>query len=104
MLPEVAEALVWVNGERGATVDARDRGLAFGDGVFESMRYGAAGVFLLEYHLARLQQGARQLKLSLDLALFFEAGYQAAGPLRFADAGTQKWGGAVVLSGIGLRF
>ena len=67
MLPEVAEALVWVNGERGATVDARDRGLAFGDGVFESMRYGAAGVFLLEYHLARLQQGARQLKLSLDL-------------------------------------
>lgn len=61
-----AASPVWVNGERGGSVDARDRGLAFGDGLFESMRFGKAGIFLLEYHLKRLEHGAARLRLAVD--------------------------------------
>ena len=60
---------VWINGERGASPDARDRGLAFGDGLFETMRFGPSGVYLLEYHLRRLEFGASRLRISLDPSL-----------------------------------
>ena len=60
---------VWINGERGASPDARDRGLAFGDGLFETMRFGPAGVYLLAYHLRRLELGASRLRMSLDPSL-----------------------------------
>jgi 4-amino-4-deoxychorismate lyase len=59
----------WINGERGAHPDARDRGLAFGDGLFETMRFGPSGVYLLEYHLRRLELGASRLRMSLDPSL-----------------------------------
>lgn len=59
----MSEPLVWVNGERGAAVDPRDRGLAFGDGVFETMRFGSSGIQLLDFHLKRLREGAARLRL-----------------------------------------
>lgn len=50
--------------EPGLVLD--DRGLAYGDGLFETMRVVGGRVPLLGLHLARLQQGARRLRLMLD--------------------------------------
>lgn len=61
-----AGGLVWVNGQQGAGVDARDRGLAYGDGLFETMRYGPRGIALLPYHLRRLQHGCARLSIRID--------------------------------------
>ena len=59
-------SLCWVNGEPGGAVSAFDRGLAFGDGVFESMRFNSRGIPLLEYHLQRLREGCERLGIALD--------------------------------------
>jgi branched-chain amino acid aminotransferase len=57
---------VWVNDglvpAEQATVSALDRGLLYGDGLFETMRAYGGRVFRLQEHLARLQQGARALR------------------------------------------
>jgi 4-amino-4-deoxychorismate lyase len=53
----------WVNGRRGTRLDIRDRGLQYGDGVFETMRIRAGRVRLLEYHLERLALGCRRLAI-----------------------------------------
>lgn len=45
-----------------------DRGLAFGDGVFETMRLAAGRVALLEYHLDRLESGCNILAIPVDRA------------------------------------
>jgi len=50
-------------------IEPRDRGLAYGDGLFETMRWSAGRVPLLDRHFARLAEGARRLGISLpDLA------------------------------------
>ncbi len=54
----------WVNGRAGHTVDARDRGLCYGDGVFETMRVRRRSVRLLDYHLERLAEGCRRLAIA----------------------------------------
>jgi len=56
------DALVWLNGElvptAGAKVSVLDRGLLYGDGLFETMRAHAGRIFRLEQHINRLRQGA----------------------------------------------
>lgn len=47
-----------------ATVPADDRGLSYGDGLFETMRTSQGGVPLLEHHLQRLTRGCRRLGIS----------------------------------------
>lgn len=59
---------VWVNGEETGSVPVEDRGLAYGDGIFETMRLHAQRVPLLERHLARLAMGAERLRIPLDVA------------------------------------
>jgi len=54
----------WINGRRSAKIDHRDRGLQYGDGVFETMRVRRGRIRLLEYHLERLDRGCRQLKIA----------------------------------------
>jgi 4-amino-4-deoxychorismate lyase len=54
---------VWINGRAAATLDPRDRGLHYGDGLFETMRVRRRGIPLLDYHLERLYQGCRRLKI-----------------------------------------
>lgn len=54
----------WINGRRGARVDHADRGLQYGDGVFETMRVRRGRVRFLEYHLERLYAGCRVLKIA----------------------------------------
>jgi 4-amino-4-deoxychorismate lyase len=53
----------WINGRRRTTLDCRDRGLQYGDGVFETMRVLRGRIRLLELHLDRLYLGCRALKL-----------------------------------------
>lgn len=54
----------WINGRRRANIDYRDRGLQYGDGVFETMRICDGRVRLLEYHLDRLLAGCRRLRIA----------------------------------------
>lgn len=54
---------ITVNGRSGATVSARDRGLQYGDGVFETMRVRRREIRLLELHLDRLFRGLKVLKI-----------------------------------------
>jgi 4-amino-4-deoxychorismate lyase len=44
-------------------IDSRDRGLQYGDGVFETMRVRRGRVRLLAYHLERLYAGCRALAI-----------------------------------------
>ena len=60
--------MIWVDGEQGAGVPADDRGLNYGDGLFETMRVADGAVPLLERHLARLVAGCARLRIALDLA------------------------------------
>ena len=55
---------VWVNGRRRSTLDHRDRGLQYGDGLFETMRVRQRRVRLLDYHLERLSEGFRRLAIA----------------------------------------
>jgi 4-amino-4-deoxychorismate lyase len=54
----------WINGRKGTRIDCRDRGLQYGDGVFETMRVRRGRVRLLEYHLERLYAGCRRLGIA----------------------------------------
>ena len=62
----VARQRVWVDGKETNLVPAEDRGLAFGDGLFETMGFHGDRVPLLERHLQRLHDGARRLRIALD--------------------------------------
>lgn len=71
MEPDVAapaEPLCLINGQIGSALPVDDRGLAYGDGLFETIRVRAAQPTLLDYHLRRLRRGAEQLRLELDWA------------------------------------
>jgi 4-amino-4-deoxychorismate lyase len=54
----------WINGRKNTKIDCRDRGLQYGDGVFETMRVSRRRVRFLEYHLERLFAGCRQLEIA----------------------------------------
>ncbi|HEX5339788.1 MAG TPA: aminodeoxychorismate lyase [Gammaproteobacteria bacterium] len=63
----------WINGEPGAQVAVDDRGLQYGDGLFETLAVRQGRVALLEYHLQRLARGcARLLLQALPLDLIRE--------------------------------
>jgi branched-chain amino acid aminotransferase len=51
--------------EEEAVVSVMDRGLLFGDGIFETLRVYNGKVFRLRDHLVRLQRSAQLLELSL---------------------------------------
>jgi 4-amino-4-deoxychorismate lyase len=53
----------WINGRRGETLSHRDRGLLYGDGLFETLRIHRRRIRLLDYHLERLFEGCRRLAL-----------------------------------------
>ena len=54
----------WINGRRGTRIDYRDRGLQYGDGVFETMRVRRSRIRLLDYHLERLFDGCARLQIA----------------------------------------
>jgi len=53
----------WVNGRRAHGIDCRDRGLQYGDGVFETLCVRRRAVRLLDYHLERLEASCRRLMI-----------------------------------------
>lgn len=61
--------LAWVDGRPAEVLSVRDRGLAYGDGLFETIAVSGARPRLLARHLARLAEGARRLGMPLDIAL-----------------------------------
>lgn len=64
-----AEPVLWLNGAFAplgqAAVSPLDRGLLYGDGLFETLRAQAGRVLWLAEHLARLRASARFLNLPL---------------------------------------
>lgn len=56
-----ADVAIYRGRERIAGVDAADRGLAYGDGVFETLRVHAGAPVWWDAHVARLQHGAARL-------------------------------------------
>ncbi|MDY0205937.1 MAG: aminodeoxychorismate lyase [Pseudomonas sp.] len=53
----------WVNGQPADSIALADRGLAYGDGLFETLKVQGGRAVLLERHLARLQEGCQRLKI-----------------------------------------
>ena len=58
-------ATVLVNGEPAATIAALDRGLAYGDGIFRTIRVARGRALNWSRHYERLRIDARTLELSL---------------------------------------
>lgn len=56
----------WIDGVRGDAVAADDRGLQYGDGLFETILVRANRPRFLETHLARLSQGLARLGIPFD--------------------------------------
>jgi 4-amino-4-deoxychorismate lyase len=65
---EHSKLSIWINGRRNTRIDCRDRGLQYGDGVFETMRVHRGRLRLLEYHLERLYAGCRRLEITGPIA------------------------------------
>ena len=52
---------ILVDGQDGASLDPLDRGLQYGDGLFETIAMPDGRPRFLDWHLARLDDGARRL-------------------------------------------
>lgn len=55
----------WINGTRARQIDVRDRGLQYGDGLFETMRVRDGRIALLPFHLDRVLRGCARLGIPL---------------------------------------
>ena len=55
----------WVNGQPAESVRLADRGLQYGDGLFETMAVLDGRVRRLELHLDRLRMGCRSLRMPM---------------------------------------
>lgn len=59
----------WVDGHSADSLALHNRGLAYGDGLFETIAVTAGRPSLLEYHLDRLALGCQRLAIEADHAL-----------------------------------
>lgn len=70
----------WINGQQSALLVTRDRGLQYGDGLFETIAIINGEIQFLFDHLDRLKRGAARLKFpDLDLARLEAEILQAVG-------------------------
>lgn len=58
---------VWVNGAEHGSIDPNDRGLAYGDGVFETLRVEKGRAIFLEEHFERLSLGIAHFGIPLQI-------------------------------------
>jgi 4-amino-4-deoxychorismate lyase len=58
---------VLINGEKVATIPVNDRALAYGDGLFETIRYCNGRLLFEDLHLQRLANGCARLQLDYDV-------------------------------------
>ncbi|VVO13215.1 aminodeoxychorismate lyase [Pseudomonas fluorescens] len=56
----------WVDGQPADALSLKDRGLAYGDGLFETIAVHNGAPVLLDRHLARLVKGCQRLAINLD--------------------------------------
>ena len=56
-----------VNGSFSTSIDINDRGLAYGDGLFETIKINQGSPEFLSLHIQRLQQGCSRLGIHCDL-------------------------------------
>ncbi|MBA6068021.1 MULTISPECIES: aminodeoxychorismate lyase [Pseudomonas] len=59
----------WIDGQDAAAVNLQNRGLAYGDGLFETIAVRGGRPSLLALHLDRLALGCQRLAIEADLAL-----------------------------------
>ncbi|MDI2591351.1 aminodeoxychorismate lyase [Pseudomonas sp. 681] len=59
----------WVDGQPADALSLKDRGLAYGDGLFETIAVRGGQPMLLDRHLARLAEGCSRLAIAADHAL-----------------------------------
>ncbi|MCD5988396.1 aminodeoxychorismate lyase [Pseudomonas sp. CDFA 553] len=59
----------WVDGRPADTLSVKNRGLAYGDGLFETIAVRAGQPSLLDQHMQRLQRGCDRLGIAADLVL-----------------------------------
>ncbi|OUM05463.1 aminodeoxychorismate lyase [Pseudomonas syringae] len=59
----------WVDGRPAGQLSVKDRGLAYGDGVFETIAVKAGRPLLFERHLQRFEAGCQRLMIPVDQAL-----------------------------------
>ncbi len=59
--------LSWLNGQRCDGLPVHDRGLAYGDGLFETIRVVGGRAQLLGRHLQRLSGGCQRLAIPIEL-------------------------------------
>ena len=57
--------MILINGEEKNTVSVNDRGLLYGDGLFETMAVCNSEIQLWEAHWQRLTFGCKQLSIEL---------------------------------------
>lgn len=57
----------WINGQPADSIAVADRGLAYGDGLFETIKVRDGRALLLERHLARLEIGCQRLMIPCDI-------------------------------------
>ncbi len=87
----------WLDGRPASAIDLQNRGLAYGDGVFETIAVRRGHPSLLGLHLERLALGCSRLAIPLDLPLVRDE------LLRFAEALGEGVAKLVVTRGDGLR-
>jgi 4-amino-4-deoxychorismate lyase len=72
--------LILVNGIRDGRVSALDRGLHFGDGLFETIACRRGRARFLSLHVERLAEGCRRLSITADIPVIrHEIEHAAAG-------------------------
>ncbi|HGM5579487.1 TPA: aminodeoxychorismate lyase [Pseudomonas putida] len=59
----------WIDGQPATAVNLQNRGLAYGDGLFETLAVRGGRPSLLQRHLERLALGCQRLAIDIDLAL-----------------------------------
>lgn len=59
----------WINGKPSTLIPASDRGLAYGDGVFETIRIERRQPILATLHWQRLSDSLNRLGIAIDLNL-----------------------------------
>jgi 4-amino-4-deoxychorismate lyase len=89
---------VWIDGRRSRRVDYRDRGLHYGDGLFETMRVQRRTVRLLDLHLERLLDGCRRLRINPPNERLLRSEIRSA--VAACEAGILK---LIVTRGVGTR-
>lgn len=60
-------SLVWINGSEGGCIDPADRGLAYGDGLFETIRIEQGRAIFLKEHFSRIFSSCQVLGIALDV-------------------------------------